>query len=114
MDALAAEDPETFQRRLEKRKAEEAECRARRAEENKQRFLARRAEGKSLWRLLSGTYWLTDESVAKDRAQGTQVEPGTVTYTEEGQQAGTPFKKASVAEIEAMLAAGKAIVLHGC
>ena len=115
MDALSAEDPETFQRRLEKRKAEEAECRAKRAEDNKQRFLEHRAEGKSLWRMEFGACrWFTDEGVTEARARGIKCEPGTVTYAEDGQEAGTPFKKASVAEVEAMLAAGKAIVLHGC
>lgn len=110
MASLAAEDAETFQRRFQEREAR----RAQRAEEMKQRFLARRAEGKSLWRMVSGTYWLTDERVAEARTKGSLVEPGTVTYTEEGQEAGTPSKEASVAEIEAMLAAGKAIVLHSC
>ena len=37
-----------------------------------------------------------------------------VDYEDEGQECGTPWKKASVEDIEAMMAAGKGIILHGC
>lgn len=92
-----------------------AEMRAKEAAGNRKRFLARCAEGKSYY-TAGGTsrFWLTEEGLAERRAEGKDLKPVTVDYEEEGYEYGTPWKKASVAEIEAMLAAGQAIVLHGC
>jgi hypothetical protein len=91
---------------------------AKEADRNKKRFLELRAQGKGYWECKTvrkgGLYWLTDETVAERRAEGLVMEPANINYEEEGYESGTPWKQASVAEVEAMLGAGKVLALRNC
>ena len=84
---------------------------------NMERFLERRAQGKSYYTAGGGTrFWLTEEGLAERRAEGKTMEPIDIDYKEgEAQDCWhPPLKKASIADIEAMLATGKPIVLYNC
>jgi hypothetical protein len=82
---------------------------------NMKRFLERRAEGKACYTEGDGTiFWLTEEVLAERIAEGKRLKPATINYEEEGYEYGTPWKQASVVQIEAMLAAGKAIAIRCC
>ena len=84
---------------------------------NMERFLERRAQGKSCYTAGGGTrFWLTEEGLAERRAEGKTMEPIDIDYKEgEAQDCWhPPLKKASIADIEAMLATGKPIVLYNC
>ena len=84
---------------------------------NMERFLERRAQGKSYYTAGGGTrFWLTEEGLAERRAEGKTMEPIDIDYKEgEAQDCWhPPLKKASIADIEAMLATGKPIVLFNC
>ena len=84
---------------------------------NMERFLERRAQGKSYYTAGGGTrFWLTEEGLAERRAEGKTMEPIDIDYKEgEAQDCWhPPLKKASIADIEAMLATGKPIVLFHC
>ena len=77
----------------------------------------RRAQGKSYYTAGGGTrFWLTEEEQAERRAEGKTMEPIDIDYKEgEAQDCWhPPLKKASIADIEAMLATGKPIVLYNC
>ena len=80
---------------------------------NNVRFLSARAEGKMAYTLGGGSlFWLTREALAERLAEGQKLKPTTIDYEDE--DSGEKWKKASVEEIEAMLAAGKDLVLHNC
>ena len=84
---------------------------------NMECFLERRAQGKSYYTAGGGTrFWLTEEGLAERRAEGKTMEPIDIDYKEgEAQDCWhPPLKKASIADIEAMLATGKPIVLFNC
>lgn len=92
-----------------------AAMRAAEAKGNMARFLKMRAEGKAYYTAGHGTrFWLTEEGLADRRAEGKTLQPTTVDYEEEGYEYGTPWKQASVGAVDAMLNAGKAIVLRNC
>ena len=85
------------------------------AKGNMARFLKMRAEGKAYYTAGHGTrFWLTEEGLADRRAEGKDLKPAAINYEEEGYEYCTPWKQAPIADIEAMLAAGKPIVLHSC
>lgn len=82
---------------------------------NRARFLRMRAEGKTYWLVDKGKlFWLTELEAADRRAEASTMVPAMIEYEDEDQKRGTEWKKASVDDIEGMLAAGKAIVLHNC
>ena len=82
---------------------------------NRARFLRMRAEGKTYWLVDQGKlFWLTKLEAADRRAEASTMVPAMIEYEDEDQKRGTEWKKASVDDIEGMLAAGKAIVLHNC
>jgi hypothetical protein len=82
---------------------------------NRARFLRMRSEGKTYWLVDQGKlFWLTELEAADRRAEASTMVPAMIDYEDEDQNSGTEWKKASVDEIEGMLAAGKGIVLHNC
>ena len=91
------------------------EQRSEEATRNRDRFLRMRAAGKDYW-CVDGTklFWLTELEAAERRTEASSMVPATIDYEDEGQECGTPWKKASVEDIEAMMEAGKGIMLHGC
>ena len=86
------------------------------AARNKERFLAMRAEGRAYYTTDGTTrFWLHEGGLAERRAEGLVLVPATIDYEEgDSYECGAPWKQASVVDIEAMLAAGKAIVLLNC
>ena len=82
---------------------------------NRARFLRMRAEDKTYWRI-DGTrlFWLTEAQAAERRAEATTMAPAMIQYETRDQECGTPWKEASVEDVDAMMAAGEDIILHGC
>jgi len=82
---------------------------------NRARFLRMRSEGKSYWRVDGNRlFWLTETQAVERRAEATTMVPAMVQYETRDQEYGTAWKEASVEDVEAMMAAGDDIILHGC
>ena len=99
---------EDFDRIVEQQRSDEEKS-------NRARFLRMRSEDKTYWRV-DGTrlFWLTEEQAAERRAEATTMAPAMIQYETRDQECGTPWKEASVEDVDAMMAAGDDIILHGC